>query len=276
MIDTRYYNNTATDDGPSIDLEPGYQLLDGAQALGFVRFRHDQNGDFTRILRQQMFLRAMKRQVAASATLTSFPRLLSAATTMSQYLVSDISGLGKLYRLVSLVAAVDTSHIYQTSIAGSTPTIGGIDYVVSTPEQVQTAVHELYDPVAVPTQQTASGATTVSAPQLPVAKVALTVLNGSGVSGIAARATTLLRRAGYLATDGGNAASFSYATTSIACDGFLAFGGAAPGRAARTGKRAAARLRRTDRPRDRHPGLELLRQTCGSRVECRPGSGSSP
>ena len=219
MIDTRYYNNTATDDWASIDLEPGYQLLDGAQALGFVRFRHDQNGDFTRILRQQMFLRAMKRQVAASATLTSFPRLLSAATTMSQYLVSDISGLGKLYRLVSLVAAVDTSHIYQTSIAGSTPTIGGIDYVVSTPEQVQTAVHELYDPVAVPTQQTASGATTVSAPQLPVAKVALTVLNGSGVSGIAARATTLLRRAGYLATDGGNAASFSYATTSIACDG---------------------------------------------------------
>ena len=150
MIDTRYYNNTATDDWASIDLEPGYQLLDGAQTLAFVRFRHDQNGDFTRILRQQMFLRALKRELAASATLTSFPRLLSAAATMSHYLVTDVASLGKLYSLVSLISQVGTSHVYQTSIAGSTPTIGGIDYVSSTPDQVQTAVHELYDPVGHP------------------------------------------------------------------------------------------------------------------------------
>ena len=218
MIDTRYYNNTATDDWASINLEPGYQLLDGAQTLGFVRFRHDQNGDFTRILRQQMFLRALKRQIAASATLTSFPRLLSAAATMSHYLVSDIASLGKLYSLVSLISQVDTSHVYQTSIAGSTPTIGGIDYVSSTPEQVQTAVHELYNPVGAPTQQAVSGATTTSVPQLPAAKVSITVLNGSGRSGLAASLTRQLRKAGYSATDGGNASSFSFTTTSIVYD----------------------------------------------------------
>ena len=89
MIDTRYYNNTATDDA-SIDIEPGYQRLDGAQTLAFVRFRHDQNGDFTRIVRQQMFLREMKRELAASATLSSLPRFLSVVTIISHNVISDI------------------------------------------------------------------------------------------------------------------------------------------------------------------------------------------
>ena len=67
MIDHRYYNNTAVTDYASIDIQPGYQRLDGADTLSWVRFRHDQNGDFTRIVRQQIFLREMKRELMASA-----------------------------------------------------------------------------------------------------------------------------------------------------------------------------------------------------------------
>ena len=62
-------------------MQPGYQRLDGVQALAWVCFRHDQNGEFTRIVRQQMFLRGMKRELAGSATLTSLPRFLSVAST---------------------------------------------------------------------------------------------------------------------------------------------------------------------------------------------------
>ena len=39
-VDHRYYNNTAVTDYSSIDLQPGYQKLCGADALSFVRFRH--------------------------------------------------------------------------------------------------------------------------------------------------------------------------------------------------------------------------------------------
>ena len=46
----------------SIDLEPGYQLLRGHDALDFVRFRHDRLGDFSRIRRQQTFLKELQRQ----------------------------------------------------------------------------------------------------------------------------------------------------------------------------------------------------------------------
>ena len=154
MIDHLYYNNTATDDWASIDIQPGYQLLDGAQTLSFVRFRHDQNGDFTRIVRQQMFLREMKRKLAASANLADFPRLLSVATTMSRYAVSDLDSLSKLYSLVSLVTQVDTMHIYQAHIAGSTPTIGGVDYVTATRQQIRSAVRQLLHPVGPPRDPT--------------------------------------------------------------------------------------------------------------------------
>ena len=129
-----------------------------------------------------------------------------------------VRNLAQLYRLVSLVAAVDTSHIYQTSVAGSTPTIGGIDYVVSTPAQIKTAVQELYRPVGVRTQATAGSGGSASVPQLPASKIAVAVLNGSGRGGVAGRTVTRLRRAGYRATDGGNAASFSFTTTVVSCD----------------------------------------------------------
>ncbi len=214
MIDTRYYNNTATDDWASIDIQPGYQLLGGAQTLDFVRFRHDQNGDFTRIVRQQMFLREMKRELGASANLADFPRLLSVAATMSHYVVSDIDGLSKMYSLVSLVTQVDTNHIYQTHIEGSTPTINGISYVSATPQQIGSALAQFMDPSGPRSQ--AQPKPTV--PQLARGRVAVTVLNGSGQAGIAGSVATQLKRAGYGAIVGGNAASFTFTTTVVSCD----------------------------------------------------------
>jgi LCP family protein required for cell wall assembly len=59
-VDRRYYN-----DDPQwelIKLSPGYQLLNGGQALDYVRFRHDLNYDFGRMDRQQRFLTALREQ----------------------------------------------------------------------------------------------------------------------------------------------------------------------------------------------------------------------
>ena len=51
-VDHRYYNNTALTDYSSINLQPGYQKLCGANALSFVRFRHT-DSDIVRNARQQ-------------------------------------------------------------------------------------------------------------------------------------------------------------------------------------------------------------------------------
>ena len=157
MIDRRYYNNTAITDYASIDIEPGYQRLNGSQALDWVRFRHDQNGDFTRIVRQQMFLREMKRELAGSASLTSLPRFLSVMSILSHNVTSDISSLGGLYRVVSLALQLDTTHISQTHITGSTPTINGVSYVVATPQEVSDAVHQFLHPAHAPRHAATAG-----------------------------------------------------------------------------------------------------------------------
>ena len=63
-VDRRYFNDN-TGPGPNyatIDLKPGYQKLCGADALDFVRFRHD-DSDFVRAARQQEFLRQAKEQI---------------------------------------------------------------------------------------------------------------------------------------------------------------------------------------------------------------------
>jgi LCP family protein required for cell wall assembly len=220
MIDHRYYNNTAVTDYASIDIQPGYQRLDGADTLSWVRFRHDQNGDFTRIVRQQIFLREMKRELMASARVSSLPRFLSVMGIISHNVTSDISSLSKLYDLFSLALRLNTHHIYQTHIDGSTPMIGGVSYVTSTPQQIATAVHQFLHPKQVPSRPAAvpTSAAKTATPQLPSAKVAITVLNGSGQAGVAAVAASQLQARGYPTRTGGNAASFTFKTTTIAAD----------------------------------------------------------
>ena len=117
----------------SIDIQPGYQRLNGAQALDWVRYRHDQNGDFTRIVRQQIFLREMKRELAGSATLIE-PAAVPGGD--DHHLAQrDLRHLepGQALHGAHPGPALNTNHIYQTHIDGSTPTINGVDYVVATP-----------------------------------------------------------------------------------------------------------------------------------------------
>ena len=74
-VDHRYYNNTAVTDYSSIDLQPGYQKLCGAQALSFVRFRHT-DSDIVRNARQQDFIRWAKAQFSQDQILSQRGSLL--------------------------------------------------------------------------------------------------------------------------------------------------------------------------------------------------------
>ena len=85
-VDRRYYNkNTGAsyDNYANIDLQPGYQRLDGEQALDFVRFRHT-DSDLYRLARQQEFVRAFKEQVAHNFSLTSLPSSSTRSRTTSR------------------------------------------------------------------------------------------------------------------------------------------------------------------------------------------------
>jgi len=61
-----------------IDLQPGRQRLNGEQAEGFLRFRHDGMGDIGRVTRQQAFLTALTAQVKSPLNWWRLPRMVAA------------------------------------------------------------------------------------------------------------------------------------------------------------------------------------------------------
>jgi polyisoprenyl-teichoic acid--peptidoglycan teichoic acid transferase len=60
-----------------VDLKPGRQKLDGYEAMGFVRFRHDALSDFARQKRQKEFILAFKNAVKGNPA--SFPYVVNEA-----------------------------------------------------------------------------------------------------------------------------------------------------------------------------------------------------
>ncbi|HXX38373.1 MAG TPA: LCP family protein [bacterium] len=65
--------------GLFIDLYPGPQVLDGAHAEQYLRFRHDPEGDIGRIRRQQHFIQAALVQVHKPAVIVRLPRIIETA-----------------------------------------------------------------------------------------------------------------------------------------------------------------------------------------------------
>lgn len=63
-----------------IHLKPGRQLLNGQQAMGFVRYRQSNDGDaesdFVRIGRQQELLRAARDELSSASAMFKVPKVL--------------------------------------------------------------------------------------------------------------------------------------------------------------------------------------------------------
>jgi LCP family protein required for cell wall assembly len=185
-IDHKYFV-PASADYKSINLEPGYQLVRGKQALNYVRYRHDQKGDFTRMQRQQLFIRQLQRQSDRwSSDWTKVIKLIKAITGETK---SNLSSLKKIQPLVELAFEVDTSKVYQAHLEGDTPMIDGISFVTATDEQMAEVVHQFTNPTQAP----------VSTKGAKVGKKMFTVhvYNGSGIDGLATSTSSQLSAQGY-------------------------------------------------------------------------------
>jgi len=214
-VDHRYYFE---DNGiRRVSLEPGYQILNGDRALKFVRFRHDQRSDFTRMQRQQLFLKEMQRQSGRwSGDWTKVIRLIKAITKET---TSDIDSLKRLQPLIELIFQVNTAKVHTVHLEGDTPMIDGISYVVPTQAQIDQAVAEFTHPTQAPV---ATKGLKLTKKMYPV-----TVYNGSGIPGRATTAVTQLAALGFRAEAGADAPEFPgtvtvvYAPRSLAAPALL-------------------------------------------------------
>lgn len=59
-----------------IDLEQGWQVLNGAEAEQFARFRNDENGDIGRVQRQQVLIRALRDRLTNPTVIAKIPQII--------------------------------------------------------------------------------------------------------------------------------------------------------------------------------------------------------
>ncbi len=98
-----------------IHLKPGLQTLDGKDAMGFVRFRHDRESDYARQQRQKEFLASFKAQVLHS--LFKLPEIAEESKAVMGNALSD----QEIFALVAFARKVPSANIK----LGMLPTVEG-------------------------------------------------------------------------------------------------------------------------------------------------------
>ncbi|WP_038018023.1 LCP family protein [Synechococcus sp. PCC 7335] len=98
-----------------INLKAGQQRLNGNQALQFLRFRYDNNGDIGRVQRQQIFMRALAQQALNPTTIARLPKILS----VIQSNVDTNLSVEELAALVGYGAQTDRSNVQMLMLPGS-------------------------------------------------------------------------------------------------------------------------------------------------------------
>ena len=196
----------------------GVQTISGADALKFVRQRHNigtTSSDFDRIRRQQVFLAGVLRKMLSDEVLRDLGkqhelvRAVAESLTVDQHL--------DLMQLAEQMQSVTPGSIdFQT-----VPYVGDDEdddgrYILRL-EDVD-VLHQFFaelsaDPVPAVAAPT-SAAPTAAAPVAP-ADVTVEVYNGSGTAGLAAKAAGGLEEAGFVVTATANAASSAHTVTEI-------------------------------------------------------------
>lgn len=163
-VDHRYYNNTAVTDYSSIDIQPGYQKLCGANALAFVRFRHT-DSDLVRNARQQDFLRWAKSQFSESQLISRRDALMRIFGQHAQtdHDLHTTDGLINLFDLVAFSAGHQFKQVKfpafdlpcnsaqtTTAIAGNTVQQQTPCYVSATRAGMDSAFHQFMTPTKPP------------------------------------------------------------------------------------------------------------------------------
>ncbi|HIK56005.1 MAG TPA: LCP family protein [Synechococcales cyanobacterium M55_K2018_004] len=98
-----------------INLKQGEQHLNGNQALQFLRFRYDANGDIGRVQRQQMLMRALMEQTLNPATIARIPQILS----VIQENVDTNLSVEELVALVGFASQVRRSNVQMLMLPGN-------------------------------------------------------------------------------------------------------------------------------------------------------------
>jgi LCP family protein required for cell wall assembly len=197
-VDRKYFNNHTGPTGyAAINLQAGYQRLNGKEALDFVRYRHT-DSDFFRVARQQLFVRSAKEQMARFSKFHIFSLLKSIKQNVE---IGRSGGSGVSFSTMVNYAlflhGLPGGHFVQVKIPG----IVGLNDLTTAPQNITYAVNQFMNPdVNEPAKANAAALNEKYKPKVTginPKSIFITVLNGNGVTGSAAVSGSQLHSRGY-------------------------------------------------------------------------------
>lgn len=121
-----YAEKELVDRKSRINIKPGLNHLDGEEALGYVRFRKDEKGDFGRIERQQKFFQAVIDKASNWSSVWRLPRLVD---ILADNLKTDMSA-SEMLTYARLFSSIKKQDLVTVSLPGTPRRIGGLSYVI--------------------------------------------------------------------------------------------------------------------------------------------------
>jgi len=186
----------------------GFQHLDPAQSLAFVRQRHGlPNGDLDRTHRQQAFIDSVLYQLRTEGVLSDLTKIEALINVGKQYVITD-SGWNLLDFAQEAQSLTGAHLVFHTLPILGYETIGGQDANKVDPASIKAYVHGAFYPSAdtgVAHRHRAKSRTANNA--------VVDVLNGGQTKGLAAQVSAQLAGAGYHVGTPGNTSSRS--TTAV-------------------------------------------------------------
>jgi len=137
-VDRRYYHSNVgvppSEQYSEINIQPGYQLLCGKEALEYVRYRHTDT-DLVRSARQQDFLSAARQRVPISKLVLGQSSLIDIFT---KYTTSDIGDAETMLQVMKLFIASRNAAIKEVHF----PATLGPSYVYASESAIHGAVDQ--------------------------------------------------------------------------------------------------------------------------------------
>ena len=223
-VDRRYFNDNQSggESYSAIDVQPGYQRLNGGDALAFVRYRHT-DSDLYRNARQQEFVKAVKHQLSGGfSTALKLRGIVRDVTDNVKVAGGGVSELSAttLLSYAKLVHDLPSGNLFQPRLANLADSGPPFFQLSASDEEIDRVVDEFLNP----DPEAGDKAATVATGGKPKAKggkapppstVSVEVLNGNGVAGAADDAAYLIGKRGYPTENGGNADRQDYFETQI-------------------------------------------------------------
>ncbi|MQA83988.1 MAG: LytR family transcriptional regulator [Streptosporangiales bacterium] len=186
-----------------LTLPAGRHVVDGDQALAYVRLRYGlgDGSDLERIKRQQRFMAAVIKKATSTRLLFDPPRLYRFLDAATQSVTTDRElGLAGLKGIADSVKGIDTGEVaFVTVPAGAAP---------SDPNRLvwtQPAADELFQAIKKDTGLSSSRPDPGSAaPAMPPDQVQVNVFNGTETAGLAGRTADKLEALGFRVGKVGN------------------------------------------------------------------------